>query len=307
MDFIQEQGLQSMLKARTITWEHQTSDLCSTLDTVFASHRLASTVVRCEVHSVDYGSDHKGIVLETSTPLDNYRERETKRLYYDANWEAIRTTLAERTATGYTGSSLETKDQLDQAAEALESVVSTTLEELVPRAKPSPYAKRWWTKELTQLRHRFTTLRNRITKLRRQDKDTAHTQLLAHQARKTYFDEISHQKALHWKEFLDNPGNIWKANQFTKGSSTPVQVPTLSKDGRTAQQDRDKADMLMETFFPIPPMPVAPVQLGTSRQPRSVKVPHQITMHEATKAVFASNPKKAAGIDSLTFKVWQEL
>jgi len=58
--------------------------------------------------------------------------------------------------------------------------------------------------------------------------------MLAHQARKTYFDEISRQKALHWKEFLDNPSNVWKANQFTKGSSTPIQVPTLSKDGRTA-------------------------------------------------------------------------
>jgi hypothetical protein len=30
-------------------------------------------------------------------------------------------------------------------------------------------------------------------------------------------------------------------------------------------------------------------------------------MQEATRAIFASNPKKAAGVDSLTFKVWQEL
>jgi hypothetical protein len=30
-------------------------------------------------------------------------------------------------------------------------------------------------------------------------------------------------------------------------------------------------------------------------------------MQEATKAIFASNPKKAAGVDGLSFKVWQEL
>ena len=59
----------------------------------------------------------------------------------------------------------------------------------------------------------------------------------------------------------------------------------------------------METFFPVPPMPVALVEQETSRQPTNVKAPCLITMHEATKAIFASNPKKAAGIDRLTFKV----
>jgi hypothetical protein len=65
----------------------------STPDTVFTSHGLANAVVRCDIHAVDHGSDHKAIVLETSTQLDNYEERERKRLYYDADWEAIRVTF----------------------------------------------------------------------------------------------------------------------------------------------------------------------------------------------------------------------
>jgi hypothetical protein len=65
--------------------------------------------------------------------------------------------------------------------------------------------------------------------------------------------------------------------------------------------------MLIEAFFAIPPMPEAPVPQVTSRQPRSIIVPHQITIQEATRAIFTSNPKKAAGVDGLTFKVWQEL
>ena len=59
--------------------------MCSTPDTVFALHRLATTVVCYDVHTADHGSDHKGIVLETSTLLDNYRERERKRLYHNVN------------------------------------------------------------------------------------------------------------------------------------------------------------------------------------------------------------------------------
>jgi hypothetical protein len=46
--------------------------------------------------------------------------------------------------------------------------------------------------------------------------DTTHARLLVHQARKTYFDKMDYQKATHWKEFLDEASNVWKANYFTK-------------------------------------------------------------------------------------------
>jgi ribonuclease HI len=307
VDCIQELGLQSMLKAGTVTWEHQSAKMSSTPDTVFASHNLANAVICCNTHTVDHGSDHKGIVLETSTVLDNYEEREKKRLYFEADWEAVRVALDQSLATSYTWTSLNTTHQLDQAAEDLVALVNTTLEEMVPRAKPSPYAKRWWTKELSKLRHQLTVLRNRVTTLRRRGKDTTHARLLVHQARKTYFDKMDYQKATHWKEFLDDASNVWNVNRFTKGASTPVQVPTLRTNGRTATQDKDKAEMLMDAFFPVPPMPETPDHQEPQRPPQSIKVPNQITMQEATKAIFASNPKKAAGVDGLSFKVWQEL
>jgi hypothetical protein len=47
-----------------------------------------------------------------------------------------------------------------------------------------------------------------------------------------------------------------------------------------------------------------PVPQVTSRQPRSIIVLYQITIQEATRAIFTSNPKKAARVDGLTFKVW---
>jgi hypothetical protein len=64
--------------------------------------------------------------------------------------------------------------------------------------------------------------------------------------------------------------------------------------------------MLMEAFFLVPLM-LEPLNQESNRPPRGIKVPYQITLQEATKAIFASNLKKAAGVDSLTFKVWQEL
>jgi hypothetical protein len=117
-------------------------------------------------------------------------EKERRRLYYDADWKAIRAALTERVATTLTVSSLDTTDQLDIEAKALVALVSTTLEEIVQRAKLSPYTKRWWTRELTYLRYQLTALRNRVTTLRRRNQDTTHTRMLVHQARRTYFDEI---------------------------------------------------------------------------------------------------------------------
>jgi hypothetical protein len=134
--------------------------MSSTLDIVFTSYGLANNMVYCVIHTVDYGSDHKGIVLETSILLDNYKEKEKKRLYYNTDWEAIRAAFKQNLATRYTWTSLDTKSQLDQAAEDLVALVNTTLDEMVPRAKPSPYAKRWWTRELSQLRYQLTVLRN---------------------------------------------------------------------------------------------------------------------------------------------------
>jgi hypothetical protein len=76
--------------------------MSSTLDIVFASHGLANDMVYYVIHTLDYGSNHKGIVLETSILLDNYKEKEKKRLYYNADWEAIRATFQQNLANRYT-------------------------------------------------------------------------------------------------------------------------------------------------------------------------------------------------------------
>jgi hypothetical protein len=52
---------------------------------VFASYNLANAIICCNTYIVDYSSNYKGIMLETSTILDNYKEREKKRLYFKAD------------------------------------------------------------------------------------------------------------------------------------------------------------------------------------------------------------------------------
>ena len=97
---------------------------------------------------------------------------------------------------------------LDRIAGLLIDVINEVLEEHVARAKESPYAKRWWSEELSTLRTDFTAKRNRITTLRRRGEDTTQAREIASVARRTYLDEIDRQKKQHWKEFLDDPQNV---------------------------------------------------------------------------------------------------
>lgn len=65
--FAQEYGLQSMLPAGTITWQHVGIDRYSSIDVIMASAGLAAQLIRCSVHKHDHGPDHQPIVGSTST------------------------------------------------------------------------------------------------------------------------------------------------------------------------------------------------------------------------------------------------
>jgi hypothetical protein len=49
----------------------------------------------------------------------------------------------------------------------LTSVVLDSINDLVPRAKPSLYAKRWWATDLARLRRMYTYWRNQVRGCRR--------------------------------------------------------------------------------------------------------------------------------------------
>lgn len=85
---------------------------------------------------------------------------------------------------------IESERELDREADIFVRVVQQIVEARTPRAKPLPYAKRWWSNKLTTLRQSVSALRNRCTALRRQSQDITEAigQLTA--ARALYIREI---------------------------------------------------------------------------------------------------------------------
>jgi hypothetical protein len=82
-------------------------------------------------------------------------------MYGEANWEKIREEVSTRIADDSSLQGLSFEDELDVAVNRLAASVNGVLEEHVARARPSPYAKRWWTYELKTLRISLGAARTR--------------------------------------------------------------------------------------------------------------------------------------------------
>jgi hypothetical protein len=107
-----------------------------------------------------------------------------------------------------------------------------------------------------------------------------------------------------------NPNNIWKANAYTKLANTGTTIPTLTKGENEARKDEDKAKMLMETFFPVPPDPIRQTRQENGQSIGSLQAPPtapEIGLTEVEFAIWSSSPEKAAGEDEITFTVWRRL
>ncbi|KAL2016473.1 hypothetical protein VTK56DRAFT_3494 [Thermocarpiscus australiensis] len=154
VDLMNELALSSLLPRGTKTWQAGGYD--STLDLVLASGELSEATVKCAVYGTEHGSDHRTIetVFDVSVPLPRHQER---LLLKNAPWKEIRAQIAN------TIGATPTEGTVQQRTDRLMSAVLGAVHALTSKARPSPYAKRWWTTDFTPLRRVYTYWRNPTT------------------------------------------------------------------------------------------------------------------------------------------------
>lgn len=310
LSLIQAAQLAVVLPSGTITWEHQTTGDTSTNDVLFATHSLLERAIKRQLHAIDHGSDHNAINFVTPFTIQEVLPSHGRFQLQRADWPSIRQdlTYAPRLQVGWQ-KPWTTPTDLDDRVADFTDTVNQTIRRHIPRTKYSPYTKRWWSPELTILRHSMTSLRNGLTRARRRGGDVEGLTQQYHIARTQYHKAILSQKKTYWQDFISDANNIWKANQYTKGLANAKTIPLLRSQGVEYHASDDKAQILLESFFPPLPPRQETMDEALAYIVRAPPTPQLmiITEEEARYAIFSSNPKKAGGPDDITFEVWRQL
>ena len=298
IDLMAEEDLQSLLPCGIKTW--QRNDQESTIDIILTSPGLANSMIECGIHEREHGSDHRAI--ETTFEMDAGVIRGPERLLFkNAPWGRIQGRIRQRLLE------MANPNGTQRQADRLLAVVYETVMELTPRARPSPYAKRWWTESLSQLRDTYTYWRKQARRERRWERGSPETEREARNACRNFHRAIRHQKKKHWEEYIGDEKNIWGAARFLdhEGGSAFDKVPQLCKqDGTVTNNQKEQVEELLSTFFPPTPTEIDPED---ERIPR-IRIQHmELQEEEIQRKVFEAKPWKAPGRDGLPAGVWRNI
>ncbi|XP_044717330.1 reverse transcriptase (RNA-dependent DNA polymerase) domain-containing protein [Hirsutella rhossiliensis] len=276
------------------------SDEESTIDLVLASAELADELTSCVIHPTEHGSDHRAIqtTFDIRVPERTFPQR---LMLKNAPWIAIATRVEDELRP------LPWTVGVQTQADQLMRVVTKALRDLTPRAQPPPYAKRWWTKDLTRLRRTYTYWRNQARAQRRAGQSRPDLEQRAKEAAKEYHDNLRRQKKAHWDDFVIEGSNIWRAAKYLKPGTemTDDKVPPLKRaDGSITESKGEQAEELLSTFFP--PLPTRIEPEGERPQREEIAMP-DLTLQEIEEKVMAAKPWKAPGEDGLPAIVWKKL
>ena len=296
--------LQSLLPRGTITYESGPRQ--STIDLVLATPGLTANRTVCQPHQTEHGSDHLAISTTFALQMDTLATPSCPRLFKNADWKRIRAMVADK--VGQAPRTI-TDDEIDSHATRLTSAVEAAIRLHVPQAKPSPYAKRWWTQDLTQLRNDYTHWRNRARAARRPGFTDHQIERRSKEAKHTFHDTARRQKKDHWRQFLSEPTNIWKAARFMHSDVSPngQVISSLSTpSGQVVGRANEIASALKDAFFKEVPVGDSYKLDGTA--PDFQPFAHQpLTPEEVRRAVLGAQPHKAPGEDGIPAIAWREL
>ncbi len=139
-------------------------------------------------------------------------------------------------------------------------MIQNTIKEKVPETKLGPHCKRWWSRELSELRQEML-----------QKRRAAHAQHLIpdvqliekfRTCRRKFGKELERAKRNHWRDWLEKATDpdLWTAQKYLSSPTNDggkTRIPDLSyaeeDTHRKASTNGDKSSSLAKAFFPPKP------------------------------------------------------
>ena len=255
-EILSDHKMELILPQGTITWMSRGSQ--STLDLTFVSQELEGSILECRpVAELEASSDH--IPIGTKLDLKAVEEvaRQPRHQWKSADWEKTNASLAGKLRQLRIGQiQLDSQEAIDEQVTAITRAIYETMEETIPKSRPSAHAKPYWTKDCSEAVKEARKARRNWTKYRSEE------------------SWIEYQKAMNWKkgqirraknigwravvsEATNDPSKLWKLTKWAKKTpeerSRLPQIPDIRDSADTIHtNDADKAKIMAEHFFPTP-------------------------------------------------------
>ena len=135
------------------------------LDNVWRSNTPDDPILRCDVvPAIQLPlADHMPIITIINMPFP----RATAACSLDfrqANWIKVNEDLAQRLESGPPPSRISSKEEFTTKVDELVHIIKDMLEDHLKERRPSPFKRRWWMKELSQLKKQQNRLSNKAYK-----------------------------------------------------------------------------------------------------------------------------------------------
>ena len=304
LDLITEHNMIIALPPDIPTYETVTSNWTRP-DNVWRNENANDPIIICNVDPFirPPQADHLPIVteLDLSTqranafPTRNMREADFKEIN-----KRLQTLLHQRCPAR----KIRNKDELESAVNKLVEAIQEVLEVEVPASKPCPYTKRWWTKELTELKQEQQRLSKLSYRFRGIPNHPVHADYK--NAANKLNNRIDETKREHWTDWLENASSqdIYTANKYVNSDPSdyssaripPLKTRNESQQDSLATENMAKAEALAETFFPPPPRKCI---IPDMAYPRPLKAKGTFTRDDIRAAVQKLQPYKAPGEDGI--------
>jgi hypothetical protein len=221
------------------------------------------------------------------------------------DWKDFKEELAIRLTDIPLPTSLTTEDEFQAAVNNLTSTLQDVIRTTVPVSRPCPHSKRWWSKELSDLKKRKNKLSGISYKYRAVPDHPSHEQHKA--ACNHYGDAIVKAKEQHWVDFLEEAEerDLWIANKYISnlpGDRSKSRIPTLKVESpgnhvTVVTSNEGKAELLSKQFFP--PAPTVSTVPDNYAYPQRVPTPTRITAEQVKRIIAKLSPYKAHGPDDI--------
>lgn len=304
LDLLASHNMRMILPKDIPTLEAKNSKNTTRPDNIFASSELVNWVISCSAcpELRPPFTDHFPILTSLATQIDSTQPA-PRRNWKKTNWNNFHNDLKERLTNIDPNRPLDSTVNLNQQTQYLEDAIHASISAIVPLLRPSKYMKKWWNEEIAQGRKDSRKLYRQTQQFRTIPNHPIHEKYRKH--RNQYGEMIRKAQLQTWLDWLEDMDEttIWKTSQLlsspgTDGSRT--RIPNLIRtnpDGTrsTIQDQKDKALLLKDTFFP--PCFDPPIPEQEKVYPEAAFAFSHITDEQISCAIKRLKPYKAVGQD----------